>query len=120
MAFAIRPYHPSDFYSLYRICLLTGDNGNDGTALYRDPEIIGHYYAAPYAVLEPELAFVLTLDEVPCGYVIGTANSATFRERCEVEWFPPLRLRSSTVKPTRLSAMPTRRQLRAKSVWIAI
>jgi len=93
MAFAIRPYHPSDFYSLYRICLLTGDNGNDGTALYRDPEIIGHYYAAPYAVLEPELAFVLTLDEVPCGYVIGTANSATFRERCEVEWFPPLRLR---------------------------
>jgi hypothetical protein len=65
MAFAIRPYHPSDLPALYRICLLTGDSGADASQLYRDPELLGHFYAAPYAVLEPDLCFVLTHDGSP-------------------------------------------------------
>jgi ribosomal protein S18 acetylase RimI-like enzyme len=93
MPFAIRPYHPSDLYSLYRICLLTGDSGQDASQVYRDPELLGHYYAAPYAVIEPDLTFVLTHDGAPCGYVLGTRDSATFGERCEREWFPVLRQR---------------------------
>jgi ribosomal protein S18 acetylase RimI-like enzyme len=93
MTFAIRPYHPSDLYSLYHICLLTSDNGKDGSHLYGDPEVMGHYYAAPYAVIEPELAFVLTHKGTPCGYTLGARNSVTFRDRCNVEWFPPLRVR---------------------------
>lgn len=91
--FAIRPYHPSDLYSLYRICLLTGANGVDASSLFRDPELLGHYYAAPYAVLEPDLCFVLTHAGAPCGYVLGTRDSATFAARCEREWFPVLRTR---------------------------
>ncbi len=93
MSFAIRPYHPSDLYMLYRICLLTGDAGNDASATYRDPELLGHLYSAPYGVLEPELAFVLTRDEAPVGYVLGARDTAAFAERCEREWFPLLRKR---------------------------
>lgn len=91
--FAIRPYHPSDLTALYRICLGTGDAGQDGTHLYQDPDLLGHYYAAPYAVLEPELSFMLTCDGGPCGYVLGTRDTASFGQCCEVEWFPPLRER---------------------------
>ncbi|MCX6018813.1 MAG: GNAT family N-acetyltransferase [Chloroflexi bacterium] len=91
--FEIRPYHPSDLYSLYRICLLTGDSGEDASAQYRDHELLGHLYAAPYAVLEPDLTFVLTADGTPVGYTLGARDSQTFADRCEREWFPPLRAR---------------------------
>jgi ribosomal protein S18 acetylase RimI-like enzyme len=93
MKFEIRPYHPADLYSLYRICLLTGDSGSDASAQYRDPELLGHLYAAPYAVLEPDLAFVLTADGAPVGYTLGARDSQSFAERCEREWFPGLRER---------------------------
>jgi ribosomal protein S18 acetylase RimI-like enzyme len=91
--FHIRPYHPSDLTMLYRICLLTGDSGQDATGLYQDPDLLGHLYAAPYAVLEPELSFILTHLNKPCGYVLGTKNSEDFWRRCEQEWFPLLRQR---------------------------
>lgn len=91
MAFEIRPYQPSDLIWLYRICLGTGNSGSDGSHLYQDPDIIGHYYAAPYGVLEPDLAFILTHNERPCGYVLGAHDTATFGQRCEEIWFPLLR-----------------------------
>ncbi|MEM7034004.1 MAG: N-acetyltransferase [Chloroflexota bacterium] len=91
MTFDIRPYHPTDLTAVYRICLLTGDSGSDGSHLYSDPDLLGHYFAAPYAVLEPELAFILTHHGKPCGYVLGVADTATFGKRCEQAWFPPLR-----------------------------
>ena len=93
MVFAIRPFAPSDLPSLYRICLLTGHAGRDATPLHRDPELLGHYYAAPYAVLEPELCFILTADGEPCGYILGTNDTAAFNARAEREWFPALRAR---------------------------
>lgn len=93
MSFAIRLFHPSDLPSLYRICLSTGDGGGDATPLFADPELLGHFYAAPYATFEPDLCFVLTHDGSPCGYVLGTRDTAAFHERCEREWFPTLRAR---------------------------
>jgi GNAT superfamily N-acetyltransferase len=93
MAFALRPYHPSDLPALYRICLLTGDSGQDASALYRDPELLGHVYAAPYAHFEPDLCFTLTLHGAPVGYVLGARDTAAFEARCEREWLPALRAR---------------------------
>ena len=87
----IRQYQPSDLESLYNICLLTGDSGKDATNIYKDPDLLGHYYAAPYSILEPELTFILTLDDKPCGYILGTKNSEKFTKKCEVDWFPKLR-----------------------------
>jgi ribosomal protein S18 acetylase RimI-like enzyme len=93
MPFTIRLYHPSDLVALYRVCLLTGDNGSDASQLHRDGELLGHYYVAPYAVLEPDLCFVLLNDGSPCGYILGTRDSAAFRLHTEQEWFPALRAR---------------------------
>jgi ribosomal protein S18 acetylase RimI-like enzyme len=93
MEFSIRPYHPIDFTALGRICLLTGDNGKDASLLYNDPDLLGLYYTAPYLVLEPDLCFVLLYQHQPCGYMLGTPDSANFYIRCEREWFPLLRQR---------------------------
>jgi ribosomal protein S18 acetylase RimI-like enzyme len=93
MEYQIRPYHPSDLTVLYRICLLTGDNGADASHLYQDPDLFGHYYAAPYAVFEPNLCFVLTDVGTPCGYILGTRDTIAFHRRCEKDWFPWLRER---------------------------
>ena len=93
MEFKIRSFHPSDLSRLYDICVQTGDCGKDVTDEYPDPDLIGHFYAAPYAVFEPDLCFVLTGDGVPCGYIIGTRDSEEFGRRLAQEWFPVLRER---------------------------
>jgi len=87
----IRPYHPSDLDSLYNICLLTGDSGKDASHIYKDQWLLGHFYAAPYAVLEPDLTFIVSLNNKASGYILGTKNSGEFSKKCEIEWFPDLR-----------------------------
>ena len=78
---------------LYRICLLTADSGKDASGLFKDPDLPGHFYAAPYALFEPELCFVATYNNNPCGYILGTKDSKRFADWCENKWLPPLRLR---------------------------
>ncbi|MCA9735899.1 GNAT family N-acetyltransferase [candidate division KSB1 bacterium] len=89
----IRPYHPADLTALYRICLQTAHSGKDASHLFDDPDLIGHIFAAPYAIFEPEHCFVLTEQEQPIGYILGTRDSEAFSEWCEEQWFPPLRTR---------------------------
>ena len=91
MKIKIRAYQTTDLKALYRICLLTGKSGKDASGLYGDPDLLGHYYAAPYVFLEPHLCFVLTCNNDPCGYILGTSDSEQFYLRSEKEWFPPLR-----------------------------
>jgi ribosomal protein S18 acetylase RimI-like enzyme len=93
MEFIIRPYQPGDLPALNEICLRTGDNGTDASHLYRNPNLLGQFFAAPYAVLEPDLCFVLTRQDTPCGYMLGTRDSAAFYARCERDWLPTLRVR---------------------------
>ncbi|MGE0280787.1 MAG: GNAT family N-acetyltransferase [Rhizobiaceae bacterium] len=89
--YEIRLARPSDLYALYAVCLETGDNGEDATTLYTDPCLLGHVYVGPYAVLEPDLAFVVEDGDGVAGYVLGAANTALFEERLEREWWPALR-----------------------------
>ena len=89
----IRRYRPGDLADLYRICLETGDGGNDATALYRDPDLPGHIYAAPYGVLEPSLAFVLEDPAGVGGYCLAALDTRAFERRLEAEWWPRLRRR---------------------------
>lgn len=90
--FAIRDYHPSDIPMLYRICLQTGEAGADATGTV-DPDILGHYFAAPYAIFEPGLCSILTRDGEPVGYILGTADTSKFEQICETQWWPDLRQR---------------------------
>lgn len=87
----IRDVRPGDLEALYRICLATGDSGADAAALYRDPKLVGHLYAAPYAVLEPEHALVVEDGEGVGGYIVGALDTLAFEARMDAEWFPALR-----------------------------
>jgi GNAT superfamily N-acetyltransferase len=91
----IRGFRPGDLGDLYRVCLQTGDHGTDATAQFRDPDLLGHLYAAPYGVLEPSLAFVVEDQAGVGGYCLGALDSRAFEQRMEAEWWPPLRLRSA-------------------------
>jgi ribosomal protein S18 acetylase RimI-like enzyme len=87
----IRPYQPDDLDELYRICVQTADNGQDGTSLFRDPRLPGHVYAAPYAVFEPSLAFVAEDTGGVGGYIVAALDSQAFERRLERDWWPALR-----------------------------
>ena len=87
----IRPYRPDDLDELYRICVQTADNGQDGTPIFRDPMLPGHVYAAPYALFEPSLAFVAQDAGGAGGYVVAALDSRAFEQRLERDWWPALR-----------------------------
>jgi ribosomal protein S18 acetylase RimI-like enzyme len=89
----IRPYHPGDLDALYQICLLTGDDGQDATSLFDDPRLLGHFFAAPYALFEPSLAFVAEEAEGAGGYIVGALDTQAFEEQLESKWWPDLRTR---------------------------
>lgn len=95
----IRPYRPADLEGLYRICLLTGDDGQDATSLFHDPKLLGHVFAAPYGLFEPSLAFVAEDTEGVGGYILGALDTQAFQERLEDKWWPDLRTRYPDPSP---------------------
>jgi len=103
----IRPYHPGDLDALYRICLLTGDNGQDATPLFHDPQLLGHFFAAPYGLFEPSLAFVAEDTEGVGGYIVGALDTQAFEEQLESKWWPDLRTRYPDPPPGLPSAQLT-------------
>jgi ribosomal protein S18 acetylase RimI-like enzyme len=100
----IRPYHSGDLDALYRICLLTGDDGQDATSLFNDPRLLGHFFAAPYGLFEPSLAFVAEDTDGVGGYIIGALDSKAFEEQLESKWWPDLRTRYPDPPPSLPSA----------------
>ena len=95
----IRPYQPADLDDLYRICLLTADNGQDGTRLFRDPRLPGDVYLAPYVIFEPSLAFVAEDAEGVAGYTVAALDSHAFEQRLKENWWPALRTRYPEPSP---------------------
>nr|WP_240529926.1 GNAT family N-acetyltransferase [Streptomyces mangrovisoli] len=86
----IRPYRPSDRDDLFDICVRTGELGGDSRAIFPDLELLPSIFAAPYAELEPELAFVVDDGDRAVGYIVGTADTPTFVRRFRDEWLPGL------------------------------
>jgi ribosomal protein S18 acetylase RimI-like enzyme len=106
----LRPYRADDLDALYRICLQTGDAGQDATSLYADPKLLGHVYTGAYAALSPETVFVIEDGEGVGGYIVGPADTRAFEARCRKEWWPPLRERYAD--PGREPATPDARMQR--------
>ncbi|MFC5907758.1 GNAT family N-acetyltransferase [Streptacidiphilus monticola] len=86
----VRPYRPEDRDALFDICVRTAENGGDSRDLYPDHELLPNIFAAPYAELEPDLAFVVDDGTRAVGYVVGTADTAEFVRRFREEWLPRL------------------------------
>ncbi|MVN85408.1 GNAT family N-acetyltransferase [Deinococcus sp. HMF7620] len=89
--FTLRRAQEADRAALYRICLETGDSGQDATAIYADPLLLGHIYAGPYLSFAPDFAFVLEDEAGVGGYVLGAPETRTFEDTLEQAWWPPLR-----------------------------
>jgi ribosomal protein S18 acetylase RimI-like enzyme len=89
----IRLYQPADLDDLYRVCLQTADSGQDATALFGDPMLPGHVFAAPYGIFEPSLAWVAEDAAGVAGYVLGALDTRAFEQRLERDWWPALRAR---------------------------
>jgi RimJ/RimL family protein N-acetyltransferase len=85
----IRPYRPADLEAVYDICVRTADNGGDARGHYSTDRLMGDIFAAPYVSLEPERAFVIDDGTGTAGgYIVGTADTATFARRYRDEWLP--------------------------------
>jgi GNAT superfamily N-acetyltransferase len=89
--FTIRPFQSADLDALYMISLATGHEGSDASHLYNDGRLIGHIYAAPYALLEPNLALVVEDKYGVAGFALGTPDTDNWSHRLEAEWWPNLR-----------------------------
>jgi GNAT superfamily N-acetyltransferase len=87
----IRTFEKADLEACYAISLATGFEGGDASHLYRDPEMMGHIYVAPYALLEPALALVIEDGDGVAGFAVGTTDTISWEERLEREWWPSLR-----------------------------
>ncbi|WP_010204474.1 GNAT family N-acetyltransferase [Salinibacterium sp. PAMC 21357] len=87
----IRLAGPQDLPGTYRVCLQTADAGADGSALYANPDLLGHIYVGPYLVGHPDLAFVIVDEQGVAGYVLGAADTHQFEEWQERQWWPALR-----------------------------
>ena len=88
----IRPILDGDLDALYAISLATGDRGEDASALYADPRVMGHIYSAPYAVLAAELGLVLEHKGTVAGFALGVTDTAAFEAKLERDWWPKLRM----------------------------
>lgn len=90
---AIRPVRSTDVRALYEICLRTGAAGDDATDLMADPDLLGDLFVVPYALLEPERAFVVDDGTDVQGYCVGALDTRAFEARLEAEWWPEVRAR---------------------------
>ncbi|MEU1253640.1 GNAT family N-acetyltransferase [Streptomyces chartreusis] len=85
----IRLYRPGDREAVEDICVRTAHLGGDSRPHYRDPGIFPATFAVPYAVLEPDLAFVLDDgDGRAVGYVVGAADTPRFVAAFRTRWLP--------------------------------
>ncbi|MEU1471558.1 GNAT family N-acetyltransferase [Streptomyces sp. NPDC005761] len=86
---------------LHDICLRTAASGKDATGSFEDPRLPGDIFLAPHLRYAPDLAWVLARPGRPAsGYVLGVADTASFEQTLEREWWPALRARHSG-KPVR-------------------
>ena len=87
----IRPYRDSDRDALFDVCMRTAEAGGDARHLYQDQDLLPDIFAAPYAHLEPELAFVVDNGTRAVGYIVGTSDTARFVKEFRERWIPLVR-----------------------------
>ena len=97
--FRLRRAAPADLPAFRRVCLLTGDAGKDASHLHDDPDLVGDFFAVPYAILEPGNAFAVEGPAGVAGYVLSAFDSRAFYQRMASECLPRLRARAADPGP---------------------
>ncbi|MFC1420556.1 GNAT family N-acetyltransferase [Streptacidiphilus cavernicola] len=110
----VRLYQPGDRAAMDDVCARTADAGGDSRETFPDLQLLSSIFAAPYAVLEPELAFVLDDGERAVGYIVGTADTPAFVKRFRGEWLPAVadRYPAPTTEPTAEPVTPSEGMVR--------
>lgn len=80
-----------DLPGAYRVCLLTGDAGEDASGQYANPDLLGHIYVGPYIVGEPDLALIAADEDGVAGYCLAARDTRALADWAELSWWPPLR-----------------------------
>jgi ribosomal protein S18 acetylase RimI-like enzyme len=89
-SYRLRRATSDDLPALYRVCLRTGDAGEDATHLQDDPDLLGEVFVGPYVMLQPQLAFTLEGPRGTAGYVLGALDTENFNQRLRSDWLPRL------------------------------
>ena len=90
----IRQAALQDLPGVSRVCLLADEPDWPGPASAidgdppRNPDLLGHVYAAPYVVGQPDLAWAAVDAQGVAGYVLGCADTRAFEQWCESNWWP--------------------------------
>ncbi|MFN8196666.1 MAG: GNAT family N-acetyltransferase [Nocardioidaceae bacterium] len=97
-AASVRPVTLADLPGIYRVCLVAGFPGEDVDD-GRNPDLLGHVYAGPYAVADPELCAVAVDPLGVSGYVLATDDAAAFEAWERAAWWPSLRAQYPLAEP---------------------
>lgn len=87
----IRHGHLADLPGLYEVCHLTGFGGQDATPVVSDRSLLGHYFAAPYLVRNPEWCWIAADDGGVAGYLVTTPDTRAFVDWMNADWLPAVR-----------------------------
>lgn len=74
----VRPYRPSDRDELLGVVFEAAGEGAPSSDLWGHSASLADVYLVPYLDLEPQSAFVATVDDVPRGYLVGCVDDAAF------------------------------------------
>jgi ribosomal protein S18 acetylase RimI-like enzyme len=89
----IEPARLHDLPGAYRVCLLTGDAGQDATGKQDDPDLLGHVYVGPYIARGGGTQLVVVDGGGVAGYLLSADDTRAFETWAEAEWWPSLRAR---------------------------
>ena len=92
----------ADLPALLSICLKTADSGKDATHLHNLPDLVGEIYAAPYAIHEPNFAYVLVASERAVGYVLGALDTSKFESTLVTEYWPHIKEKYQSISTSLL------------------
>lgn len=87
----IRHGHISDLPSLYEVCHRTGYSGNDASEVISDRHLLGHYFAAPYLVRQPDWCWIAADEQGVAGYLVTTPDTRAFVDFMNTDWLPAVR-----------------------------
>lgn len=107
--FRLRHAVPGDRAALGAICRATALPPQPGA----DPDLLPAVYVDPYLAFDPGYALVMEDGDGPCGYALAAFDTGAFEERCEREWWPPLRERWPAPDEARRAAWSADEQLAA-------
>ena len=100
-AASVRPVTLADLPGIYRVCLVAGFPGEDVDD-GRNPDLLGHVYAGPYAVADPELCAVAVDPLGVSGYVLATDDAAADMARIADFYADKTAARPALAGPVRL------------------